>query len=267
MIPNSVRTGRRATTSVFFLIVVALAIAIPANHAFAQASPSNPEASPQAPKTDTATYRTFYLSSVAEQRNANDVVTDLRNMLPQSRFYYVESQYAVSMRGAAEDIQAAQKILADIDRPRKLYRLTYSLAEIDGDKTVSTQKVSLIALDGGNKVTLKQGGKIPIVTGASGTSDSGNSAQNTQVQYIDTGLTIEATIAGAADALRLSTRVEQSSVADQRASAAVPDPTFRHTALDAMAALVPGKPLVLGSLDIPGTTRREEVTVVMELIR
>jgi type II secretory pathway component GspD/PulD (secretin) len=121
----------------------------------------------------------------------------------------------------------------------------------------------MIALDGGDKAIVKQGGKMPIVTG---TTDAGNSAQNSQVQYIDIGLTIEATVEGSASALRLRTKVEQSSVADQRAASSVQDPTFRQTGLEAMAALVPGKPLVLGSLDIPGTTRREEVSVVSELV-
>ena len=260
MKPNPVRTGRRPHSFVFSAVVLAIAFCIPAVRAAAQTEPS----SSSEPKPDTTTYRTFYLTSVAEQRNANDIVTDLRNMLPRARLYYVGSQYAISIRASAEDIQMAERILSDIDHPRKTYRLTYSLTEIDGDKTVSAQKVSLLALDGGDRAILKQGGKVPIVTGTTGAAEVASSVQSSQVQYIDTGLTIEASIEGSADSPRLRTKVEQSSVADQRAASGVPDPTFRNTGLEAMAALVPGKPLILGSLDIPGTTRREEVSVVLE---
>jgi hypothetical protein len=41
----------------------------------------------------------------------------------------------------------------------------------------------------------------------------------------------------------------------------------RTWTLEAVAMLTPGKPVVLGSLDIPGTTRREVIEVVSELVR
>jgi hypothetical protein len=37
--------------------------------------------------------------------------------------------------------------------------------------------------------------------------------------------------------------------------------------LDGLSALVPGKPQILGSFDVPGNTRHEEVEVVAELVR
>jgi hypothetical protein len=257
---NPVRMGRRALTPAISAVVLAIALCSLTRPAVAQTEPTNSTE----PKPDTTTYQTFYLTSVAEQRNANDIVTDLRNMLPRARVFYVPSQYAISLRGSAQDIQTAQKILSDIDRPRRAYRLTYSLTELDGDKTIGTQKVSLIALDSGDRVIIKQGDKVPVITG---TTEAGSSAQNTEVQYEDIGLNIEASVEGSPDALRLNTRIVQSSVADQRAASGVADPTFQQTVLDGITTLVPGKPLVLGSLDIPGTTHREEVSVVSELVR
>jgi len=61
--------------------------------------------------------------------------------------------------------------------------------------------------------------------------------------------------------------VEQSSVADEKSNVGIQDPVVRQTTLDGTSTLVPGKPLVLGSLDVPGSTRREEVEVVAEAIR
>jgi hypothetical protein len=37
--------------------------------------------------------------------------------------------------------------------------------------------------------------------------------------------------------------------------------------LEGMSTLAQGKPMVLGSLDIPGSTRHEEIEVVSELVR
>jgi hypothetical protein len=36
--------------------------------------------------------------------------------------------------------------------------------------------------------------------------------------------------------------------------------------LDSAATLVPGKPLILGYLDLPGTNRRQQVEVLAETI-
>ena len=44
------------------------------------------------------------------------------------------------------------------------------------------------------------------------------------------------------------------------------DPIVRQTVLDGQSNLTPGKTVVLGSLDIPGGTRHEEIEVAAELV-
>jgi type II secretory pathway component GspD/PulD (secretin) len=267
-----VRTGRRAMLSAWFLIALVFPLSALVARAAAQekprgdqpAAPANSPEAPTHPKPDSGSYQAIYLNNVTSDRDANDIQTDLRNMLPRARIYYVRSQHVVSIEGSAEDVQSAQKMIAEIDRPVKTFRLTFSLAEMDGDKTVGTQKVSLIVLDDDERTIFKQGSKVPIVTG---TSPDNGSAQNSQVQYEDVGLSIEAAVDGSPDTLQLRAKVAQSSVSDERSANAAGDPAIRQTTLDAGAALVPGKPLLLGSLDIPGTTHREEISVVSELIR
>jgi type II secretory pathway component GspD/PulD (secretin) len=116
----------------------------------------------------------------------------------------------------------------------------------------------------GGKSEVKQGSKIPIVTGS---FDEQNSKANTQVQYEDVGLTIEAWLDSSGDALRLRTKVEQSSVAEEKSSVGIQDPVLRQTVFDGTSTLVEGKPLVLGTFDIPGTSRSEEIKVVAELVK
>jgi hypothetical protein len=208
------------------------------------------------------TYKTFYLSNLVRQQDANEIQTDLRNMLPTAKLFYVPSQSAISIRGSGEDIALAQRILADLDRTRKTYRLTYTITETDSGQPSGKQHVSLIAASGG-KTDFKQGSKVPLVIGV---DTQGQQPPRSDVQYQDIGLEIEATLNGYADGVHLRSRIAQSSVADEKSGIGTQDPIFRQTTLDSTATLVPGKPLILGSLDIPGTNRHQQVEVISETI-
>jgi type II secretory pathway component GspD/PulD (secretin) len=208
--------------------------------------------------------QTFYLTNLTKDSEANDIQTDLRNMLPRAKLYYVPSQSAVTILGTQEDIQLAQKIISDLDKTKKLYRLTYTITETDSGKLIGTQKFAMIVVSGG-KTDMKQGSRVPIVTGSYNTAAPQEA--NTQVQYVDLGLEIEASLDGYFDGVRLRTKVVQSSVADEKSGVGAQDPVIRQTTLEGTSLLTPGKPLVLGSLDIPGSTRHQDVEVVSELVR
>jgi hypothetical protein len=205
----------------------------------------------------------LYATNLTGQNDANDIQTDLRNMLPQAKLYYVPSQSALSIRGSSEDISLAQKILADLDRTRKTYRLTYTMTETDNGKRVTQQRFAVIVASG-SKTDFKQGSKVPLVTG---TSDAAAGSQSSQVQYQDVGFEIEASLNANLDGVKLRSKIAESSVADEKSGIGAQDPIFRQTTLDGTSTLTLGKPLVLGSLDIPGTTRHQEVEVVSELVR
>jgi type II secretory pathway component GspD/PulD (secretin) len=247
--------------SVRMLALLTLVLTLFARSAAAQTQDANSKSAEES--ADAETYQTLYLSSLAEQRDANDIQTDLRNMLPKAKLYYVSSQNAISMRGTPEDIKLAQKILSDIDRTKKTYRLTYTIREMDGGRQVGTQQFALVVASGGRTI-FKQGNKVPIVTGR---FNEETSNANSQVQYLDVGLNIDATLDAYSDGLRLHTKVEQSSIADEKSGIGAQDPVVRQTTLEGVSTLIQGKPVVLGSLDTPGSTRRQEIEVVSELVR
>jgi type II secretory pathway component GspD/PulD (secretin) len=267
MNPTYDSTGRQRAKYACVLVGLTLTLTFFATGAGAQAQPSDAKpADPQSAeqKSSAETYETLYLSNMTQQNDLNDIQTDLRNILPpRTHVYGMPSQHAISIRANPEDILLAKKILSDLDRTRKIYRLTYTITELDNGKPVGTQHLSLIAFSG-EKTQLKQGNRVPLVTGTYG---AGSSAQNSQVQYIDVGLGIEATLDGYADGVRLRTKIEQSSLADEKSGVGVQDPVIRQTMLEATAALVQGKPLALGSLDLPGGTRHLDVEVVSELVK
>jgi type II secretory pathway component GspD/PulD (secretin) len=246
---------------------VAIAVAFLAPVAWAQtqiaeartADPNPTDLKPVEPKLDENNYQTFYLASSGQQSDANDIITDLRNMLPRARVYFVASQNAISIRATPEDSAIAKKILAEVDKPRKVYRLTYTITESESGKPTGTQHFSLIVPSGG-RTELTEGTKVPIVTG---TSDAEKGTVTSQVQYEEIGLKIQATLEG----VRLHTKVEQSALAGEKSGAVAQDPTIRQTVLDGMSTLSQGKPVVLGSLDVPGSTRHQEIEVASELVQ
>jgi len=203
--------------------------------------------------------RTFFLSNVTTANDLNDIQTDLRNMIPRARIYGVATQFAISVSGSKEDIQLAEDMIRELDRPRKVYRLTYTFTDVGGGKRGASQQYTLIAVQG-ERSQLVEGVKVPIVTGSY--SHEGGTAES-QTQFEDVGLKIESTVEGA----RLHTHIERSSVSEEKSGVGPEDPIIRQTALNGMTILTQGKPVVLGSLEFPDSARREEIAVAAEAVQ
>lgn len=239
-------------TRIAVTVAMTLAVACFGMSAVAQTQDADAKTSPEI-------YQTLYLTNLTQPNDADDLVKDLRNMLPKAKLMYVPSQSAISIRASAEDIALAQKILSDLDKTKKIYRLTYTMKESDGGKTIGVQHFSIIVASGSMTV-FKQGSRVPVGTNSSAQGPN-------EVTYLDLGQEIEASLDGYLDGVRLRTKVVQSSIAEERSGIGTQDPIIRQTTLEGTSTLVQGKPLVLGSLDVPGSTRHQEVEVVSELVR
>ncbi len=250
-------TGRRMMGFLQVLLSFTLGFALFVPGAHAQAQQAGQNSAEQKPGSEP--YQTLYLTNLTQPSDANEIMTALRNMLPRAKLYYVDAENAISLRGSQDDLLLAQRMLSDLDRPRRLYRLTYTITQTDNGKRIGSQHYSLIVLSGG-KAVLRQGSRVPIVTGG---VNGGTASQNFQVQYLDVGLNIEAHL----DGERLNSKVEQSSLAVEKSGLGVQDPVIHQTVLEGTMSLVEGKPLVLGALDIPGSTQHREIEVVSELVR
>ena len=207
----------------------------------------------------TETVHTFYLRNATQQNEANEIYTALRQMLPpETKSFFVPNQMAIELCASPEQFALAQKMLTDLDRPRKNYRLTYAVSEMDGTTHVSTHHYSMVITEG-QRATLKQGSRVPVVTGKYEAA-----AQQTQVSYVDVGMNFDATIDRTSEGVRLSTTVEQSSVAEEKPGALSQDPVIRQATFKGTSYLVPGKPLKVGTFDIPDSSRHLELEVTME---
>ncbi len=175
---------------------------------------------------------------------------------------------------AMDEAERIQRVLIDLERSPEIFRHRRCRSRIRNDFCYElcisiirgtwrysnrrsrllrwTQRFAVIVVSGG-KTDVKQGSKVPIVV-ASAEAGSGH---GTQVEYIDVGLEIEASLDGYFDGVLLRTKVVQSSVVDEKTGVGPQDPVIRQTTLEGTSLLTPGKPLVLGSLDIPGSTRHQ----------
>ena len=215
------------------------------------------------PEDDRA-MKTFYLKNAAQQADANEILVALRNAIdPSTKIYLVASQNAIVMRATPADFALAEKLLADLDRPRKSWRLTYTLTERDGAKTVSTRHFSMVVVSG-QYTSLKNGSKVPVMTG---TYKEDITTQEQQFTYLDVGTNFAATLTEFGEGAQLKSKVEQSSISEEKSSVGLQDPLVRQTVLEGVVTLMPGKPLALGVLDIPGSTRVLEIGVEMEPVK
>lgn len=210
------------------------------------------------------TVQTFYLTNVSQPTEVNEILTGIRNTLdPEGKIYLVPSQNAIIMRARPDQIDLARKLLLDLDRPRKTYRLTFTVTEMEAGKRIGVQRSSAVIVPGA-RTLLKQGSRVPIATGS---YTAATSSSQTQLTYLDIGLNIDSTLDESANGVKLHTKVEQSSVAEELSSLGKQDPIIRQTLLEGTSALTVGKSVLLGAIDVSGSTRHLDVEVVLDIVR
>jgi type II secretory pathway component GspD/PulD (secretin) len=208
--------------------------------------------------------RIIHLTSPAQQNDANEILVAVRNIAdPSIKIFLVTSQDDIIVRTYPEELDKIEAFIHALDRPHKVFRLTYTIAESDAGKRLGIEHFSIVAADG-QRSTMKQGDKVPVATGSYNTE---NSASQTQFTYLDVGMNFDATVSSIAGGVSLKTKVEQSSVGPSNTIAGVAEPVVRQTVLEGVSAAPLGKPLMLGSIDVPNSTRHIDIDVVVEQIK
>jgi type II secretory pathway component GspD/PulD (secretin) len=255
-------TRRRISNLVALAALITLAFVIPAPRAGAQTNPASSQPSETRPAPPPETIQTIFLKNITQQNDLNDIATDLRNALPRAKIFPDQSKSAITLRATDEDLAAAQKMIAELDLPSKVYRLTYTFTDVEDGKRMGSQHFAFLAV-AGDPTIFKQGSRVPIVIG---TLQKESTAQSSEIQYLDVGFNINVTVTGSPEHVMLRSKIEQSSVGGDKSAVVAPDPVVRQTVLQGSTELTEKEPLILGSLDIPGTTRHQEIEVVAELI-
>jgi len=236
-----------------------------ANTSAAKPAPEPPPASKACPDCaarrkdyDGLATQTFYLKYATSANDINEIATAIRQLLsPDDKTFVVPTQNAIVIRGIPEDMALVQKVLDNLDRPKKAFRLTYTVTEVDGANRIGAQHYSMDIVDG-QQTTTQQDSRVPVPTGS-----KDEHGQFTSFTYEDVGITFDATLQVQSGDAKLKSSIDQTSIADASTSG-LSAPVIRHSNLKGTYVLAPNKPLVLGSMDIPGSTRHLEIEVLME---
>jgi type II secretory pathway component GspD/PulD (secretin) len=218
------------------------------------------------------TVHEIVLSNIASRNDEYDVIRPLITMFPDAQIRLIPSRNTIFIRSTEQDYEAARQMIDKLTQARGVYRLTYTVTRrgrgtTSGPEVTGPDKLTLTVAQG-NHASLKCGSKVPVITGSQSTaSGSTNRGQYNQVQYIDTGINIFADLSGPASSLILQTKVEESAPEPGRSANSGGDPVIAQTVLDNTTLLAPGKPQVIGSLDLPGTSESEQITVLAEPVR
>lgn len=213
---------------------------------------------PSSAQREPTSVQTYHLKNTTHMQDGNEIFEALRNTLtPQAKITFIRSQNAFLIEATPDQLALAEKILNELDPRRNTYRLTYTIIDRDSTKRIGEQHYSMIVV-AGQRTLMKQGSRVPIMV-----SDNKNPASST-VTYIDVGMNFEATLTEAEGGASLRTRVERSSTAEEKSAVAPQDPIVRQSLVEGTSFLTLGKPLTIGSLDVPDSTRHLDIEVTIE---
>ncbi len=154
---------------------------------------------------------------------------------------------SVSSR-AQETAPAAKAKVHEEDLPARPYRLDFSVNEVEDGKKVNTRQYSM-NLNAGDANEVKIGTRVPV------------EAKQGEFQYIEVGTKIWCRLRERDNGLVLEVRSEISNFAipDQQNQRGMP--LMRQLTINASTVAIPGKPLVVGSVDDPNSKRQFQLEV------
>lgn len=144
---------------------------------------------------------------------------------------------------------------AEHERPVHAYRLDFSVNELEDGKKINSRQYSLnLNADDANEI--KIGTRVPVEAG-----------QN-QFQYMDVGTSIWCRIVERPDGVPLTVRAEISNFAiPEQAAGRDARPAIRQFRINASTLAIPGKPMVVGSVDDPNSKRQFQLEVTVNRLR
>jgi type II secretory pathway component GspD/PulD (secretin) len=202
------------------------------------------------------------LKYVSQQNDANEILVAVRNVAdPSTKIYLLGNQNAIVVATYPQAIARIEALIRSLDRPRPTYRLTFTVTDFDGAAKLGTRHYSLVDC-ADQRVTMKQGRKVPVITGKFD-KESGAETQNT---YLDVGMNFDVTVTPYANGVTMKSKIEQSSVGSEISEIGPHDPIVHQTVIEGVTAFPLGKPLIIGSLEVPDSTKHTEISVVAEVL-
>jgi hypothetical protein len=166
---------------------------------------------------------------------------------------------------AQTETQTQKANTATTETAPSTFRLTYTITDLDGNKQIGVQHFALIVTSGVSIDWVKLGSRVPIITGTYG--GGGAQLSDRQFQYVDIGLNIGSRIKEYSTGIEVYSKFEQTAVEETPSNVGTGDPVIRQALLETTSILTLGKPALIGSVDIPKTTRHLDIAVMIESVR
>lgn len=157
---------------------------------------------------------------------------------------------------AQETASVSKQTAEDLNKPVNPYRLDFTIHELEDGKKVNARQYS-INLNSGDADEVKIGTRVPV------------EVKQGEMQYIDVGTSIWSRIRSErGNDLELTVRAEISNFAipeQQKNSNSMP--LLRQLRINASTLVVPGKPMVVGSVDDPNSRRQFQLEVTANKLK
>jgi hypothetical protein len=142
------------------------------------------------------------------------------------------------------------------DKPDSVYRLEFVVRELEDGKRINSRAYTM-SVEDRDVGRIRVGNRIPYNTGKD------------QFQYFDVGINIDCRLHDYGSYILLeSASIEISSIVkDESASGGTPNPIVRQARTTVFAAVTPGKPTVIASMDDVSSNHRYEVEVTATRIK
>jgi general secretion pathway protein D len=117
--------------------------------------------------------QTFYLQNISTQQEMQEVVNAVRTVPELTRVFQDTSQYAIIVRGEADRVALAAKIIRDLDKPKS--EVLVDILVIEASSTFSKQITAAIASTGLNvPVAFTPRASIQVQTNTSSSTSNNN---------------------------------------------------------------------------------------------
>lgn len=155
----------------------------------------------------------------------------------------------------AEAKQNVEPATGEREKPVHAYRLDFSVNELEDGKKLNSRQYSLnLNADDANEI--KIGTRVPV------------EAAHEQFQYMDVGTSIWCRIGERADGIPMSVRADISNFAiPEQGTGHESLPVVRQFKINASTLALPGKPMVVGSVDDPNSKRQFQLEVTVTKLR
>jgi type II secretory pathway component GspD/PulD (secretin) len=211
--------------------------------------------------------RIVALANITQPNDANEILVAIRNITdPATKIYLLQAHNTIAIATYPAELDRIEALIHQLDIPHKTYKLSFTLTDPSPTRPEPVQHFTLNLLDGQN-ATVKQGTKVPVLTGSFGPATDARitgAGVQTQYTYLDVGINLNATVNSTAEGGTLKFKVEQSAVAAEKSPGFPNEPIIRQTTLDGVTGLTLNKPSTIGSIDIPGTTHRFNIEVTLQ---